>query len=119
MVLEGQMRMFGLDEDDERRERSDRYSERADKWVRDNHKAWLFICNEAVSYANQKRRFGIGELCEKVRWHMQATGDGEFKVNNTYRAYLARRLVKEHPQVEPYIEMRRSRADKGDICRTR
>lgn len=119
MVLEGQMRMFGYDEEDAQAEKADRYREKADEWVRDNHQAWLFICNEAVARAYQRRRFGIGELCEQVRWHMKAVGVDDFKINNSYRAYLARRLVKEHPQCADYIEMRRSRADKEGVCRTR
>ena len=103
-VLEGQMAMFGLD-------KADRYKAAADEWVRSNPEAWAYIRNEAVKRTYARKRFGIGELVEEVRWHMKAQGVDDFKVNNTHRAYLARRLVAEYPQCEPYIEMRKSRAD--------
>lgn len=91
--------------------KADRYKEKADEWVKKNPDAWAFIRNEAVRRTYEQKRFGIGELCEQVRWHMRANGVDSFKVNNNIRAVLARRLIDEYPPCEPYIEVRGSCVD--------
>ena len=91
--------------------KADEMKRKADEWVRRNQKAWLYIRNEAVRRTEQGKKFGIGELCEQVRWHMHAQGIDDFKVNNTYRAPLARRLIAEYPPCRPYIETRSSVCD--------
>ena len=92
-------------------EKADAMRKKADEWVRKNPDAWLFIRNEAVSRTDQRKRFGIGELCEQVRWDMYAQGIDSFKVNNTIRAALARRLIAEYPPCKDYIEIRSSVCD--------
>lgn len=101
---DGQMSLFATD-------KADDMKRKADEWVRKNPEAWMRIRCEAVRRTEQKRRFGIGELCEQVRWHMKADGVDDFKVNNTHRAALARRLIAEYPPCRPYIETRSSVCD--------
>lgn len=91
--------------------KGDRFKEEADKWIEKNPGAWEYLTNSAVISANAGRRFGIGALCEHVRWHMFAQGDRNFKLNNNHRAAFARRLIREHPEVEPYISTRGSVLD--------
>ena len=91
--------------------KADSMKRKADEWVMKNPEAWMRIRCEAVNRTEQKRRFGIGELCEQVRWHMHAEGVDDFKVNNTHRAALARRLIAEYPPCRPYIETRSSVCD--------
>lgn len=91
--------------------KADAMKRKADEWVAKNPDAWMRIRCEAVRRTEQKRRFGIGELCEQVRWHMHAEGVDDFKVNNTHRAALARRLIAEYPPCRPYIETRSSVCD--------
>ena len=99
-----QMAMFDIP-------KADRFKAEADEWVKKNPDAWWFIRSEAVKRTEQKRKFGIGELCEQVRWHMKAEGNTEFKVNNNHRAALARRLKAEYPPCGPYLETRSSVCD--------
>ena len=99
-----QMAMFDI-------AKADEMKRRADEWVRKNPDAWWRIRCEAVIRTEQGKRFGIGELCEQVRWHMHADGVDDFKVNNTHRAALARRLIAEYPPCKPYIETRSSVCD--------
>ena len=90
--------------------KGDRFKEEADRWIGANPDAWRYMTDQALLSANAGRRFGIGALCEHVRWHMFAQGDKNFKLNNNYRAAFARRLIREHPEVEPYIKTR------GSVC---
>ena len=83
----------------------------ADRWIENNPAAWNYMVSQAVKSANAGRRFGIGALCEHVRWHMFAKGDENFKLNNNYRAHFARRIIAEHPEVAPYISTRGSVLD--------
>lgn len=91
--------------------KGERFKAEADEWVRRNPDAWFFIRNEAVKRVAERKRFGIGELCEQVRWHMRANGDKDFKINNNHRAAFARRLVEEYPPCADYIKTRDSAVD--------
>lgn len=99
-----QMAMFDIP-------KADRFKEEADEWVRLNPEAWWYIRCEAVERTERGKRFGIGELCEQVRWHMRAQGNTAFKVNNNHRAALARRLIAEYPPCRDYIKTRSSICD--------
>lgn len=94
--------------------RGDEMMQQAREWTVRNREAWWAMCMEATRRAAEGRRFGIAELFEDARWNMRTEGrDGGFKCNNTLRAPLARLMVRQYPQVEPYIEMRKSKADMG------
>lgn len=101
---DGQLDLLGLS-------KGDMYKAKADEWVKKNPDAWAFMRNRAVEYTYQHRKFGIGDLCEEVRWHKRAEGVDSFKVNNNYRAPLARRLKEEYPPCAQYIETRESCVD--------
>lgn len=92
--------------------KGDRYRSEADAWIADNPEAWEYMTDQAVLSASNGRRFGIGALCEVVRWKMRnVEGRTGFKLNNNHRAAFARRLIREHPEVEPYITTRGSVLD--------
>lgn len=92
--------------------KGDRYRSEADAWIADNPDAWKYMTDQAVLSASNGRRFGIGALCEVVRWKMRnVEGRTGFKLNNNHRAAFARRLIREHPEVEPYITTRGSVLD--------
>lgn len=92
--------------------KGDRFREEADRWIEANPDAWSYMTRQALVSAGNGRRFGIKALCEVVRWQMRnVQGDTGFKLNNNHSAAFARRLVKEHPEVEPYLSMRGSVLD--------
>lgn len=93
-------------------DRADVFREQADAWIDENPEAWRFMTIQALKSAENRRRFGIGALCEVVRWEMRNVRGDEFKLNNSYRAAFARRLVREHPEIAPYITMRKSVLDR-------
>lgn len=91
--------------------KGERFRDEADRWIEANPRAWEYMKAQAGASAVAGRRFGIGSLCEHVRWHMFARGVTGFKLNNNHRAAFARRLVKEVPECEPYINVRHSVVD--------
>lgn len=59
-----------------------------------------------------RTRLGIAMLYERVRWFTTIETSGTFKVGNTWRAYYARKLMKEEPELAGFFETRKSKADK-------
>lgn len=83
------------------------YYQQTEDWINNNPQAYQLFKQFAEQMRQKQRRFGIGQLTERVRWEMSFTYDKkDFKVNNNYRAYIARRLIKEDPRLTSYIEMR-------------
>jgi hypothetical protein len=57
------------------------------------------------------RRYGIGMLCEDIRWHDPRVKRTEgYKINNNYRARYVRLIVAAHPEWEDFFEQRRLRS---------
>lgn len=58
------------------------------------------------------KRIGIGALTERVRWEIAiSTDDPEFKINNNFRPFYVRKLIRDHPEWADLFELRRSIAD--------
>lgn len=58
------------------------------------------------------QRVGIGALFEVARWRiMLATNDPTFKLNNSYRAFYARKLMLHNPDLSGMFQLRFSEAD--------
>ena len=56
--------------------------------------------------------YGIGSLYEVMRWHRALkTVDVDFKLNNNYRAYYARLLMQNVPELSGFFSLRVSKAD--------
>ena len=56
--------------------------------------------------------YGIASLFEVVRWHMIIeTTDEDFKLNNNYKPFYARLIMKEYPEFEEFFFIRKSEAD--------
>ncbi len=91
--------------------KGERFRNQADAWIERNPQAWEYMRNAARRSAAMHKRFGIQSLCEHVRWKMMLKGDTGFKLNNNYAAAFARRLIKEVPECEPYINPRHSVCD--------
>lgn len=63
-----------------------------------------------------RRRIGIAAIFERIRWHLSVeTAGDEFKLNNNYRAFYARKFVRDYPQYAEIFETRSSIAD-GSKC---
>jgi hypothetical protein len=59
-----------------------------------------------------RKHLGIGAVTERVRWETMVEGRGDsFKVNNNWRAFYARLLMEQEPELRGFFEVRRSKAD--------
>ena len=56
---------------------------------------------------------GIGVLWEVMRWHRSLVHDGaeDFKLNNNYRAWYARELMRREPELVNFFEIRGAEAE--------
>lgn len=85
---------------------------RAESWRKNNPKAWNHIVSRALKETMAKRKFGVQALIESARRKDFATNDGSrFTINNSFQPVFARMLIKEYPEMEPYIELRKSELD--------
>jgi len=81
----------------------------AAEWMRENPEIMQHFEKLALEAAARDKRFGIGALTEVVRWEINVRWQGEFKINNNHRAYIARELIRRHPHLERYVETRKVR----------
>lgn len=61
-------------------------------------------------------RYGIGAIVEAIRFDRSlAMGDDEsgFRVNNSVRSRLARRVMADHTDLDGFFELRRLRSDEA------
>lgn len=92
-----------------------RWRLKAEAWMEEHPEAMRLLESLALQSAGAGRPFGIGALTERVRWFFKVEkGDEAFKINNNYRAYIARELVRRHPDLEGLIEFR-STTDEAEL----
>jgi len=84
----------------------------------DFHRANPHIFHELVQVALEAKRAGyeqwsINGAFEVVRWNKQVKGEdphSEYKLNNSYRALYARKLMTEVPALAGFFQTRQRRA---------
>lgn len=83
--------------------------EKAVDWMdRHPHVVALFR-RFALQCLERKKKFGINLVREEVRWYcfFEYDDDEAYKFPNTHSPYIARRLLKETPELSEYMECRR------------
>ena len=79
------------------------------RWMEEHPDAVQLFETLAMQAVNRGRKFGMKALTERVRWEYMITRDeGTWKLNNNHTAYVARELVRRHPQLAEHIEFRRA-----------
>lgn len=59
-----------------------------------------------------RRKVGIATLYETARWHIAiATSDPDYKLNNNFRSFYARKIMREERDLHGLFDLRRSAAD--------
>lgn len=60
-----------------------------------------------------RERFGAREIWERMRWyiHVEIRGSPEFKLNDHFPPFYARKVMKEVPALKGFFELRVSVAD--------
>ena len=87
--------------------------QRFDKFQKENPKVYeeLLTLTEKA-YQQGRKKFGIQMLFEIIRWNrMIHTTDPEFKINNNYAAYYARKIMAEHPKYEGMFNVRKIKGE--------
>jgi len=88
------------------------YRAKAEAWIAKHPEVYALFERFALQAAAKGRRFGVKLLAERVRWEcfFQRDAEDTFKINNSLVAFIARRLVRDHPKLEKYIEFRKVRS---------
>lgn len=83
----------------------------AGKYMRQNPAIWQQFCKFTWELVNAGcTRFGVALIFERIRYETKLRGVGEgeeFKINNNYRPYFARRFMKENPEAGEVFELRK------------
>lgn len=99
--------MVMLFKDATRAERDKNLRSAAEEWIQKNPAVYKLFVYYALQMAEKRRRFGVALLAERVRWECHFVfNEGEYKINNNHKAYIARRLVEEHPHLKEFISFR-------------
>lgn len=81
---------------------------------RDNPQVYRTLVRLAREWISKtgRRKIGIGALTERARWELAIeTNDPEYRINNDYRAYLARLIMAENADLADVFDLRASEAD--------
>lgn len=83
----------------------------AEAWLRKNPEVYGLYERFAAEMAKTGRRFGVKLLTERVRWEcaVRTSGEDGFKINNNHTAYIARKLVTDHPELLTLLVFRETR----------
>ncbi|MEU5721585.1 hypothetical protein ABZ783_07160 [Micromonospora sp. NPDC047738] len=92
-------------------------AEKFEQFHADNPAVYATLCRLAREWVDRtgRRKIGIGALTERCRWEIAlATNDPEFKINNNHRAFYARLIMRDEPDLADLFELRKSMADEWD-----
>lgn len=87
---------------------------RFEQFHRDNPTVYLTLVRLAREWVQRtgRHKLGIATLFERARWEIAlATSDPDWKLNNTYRAYYARLIMRREPDLAGLFDLRTSEAD--------
>jgi hypothetical protein len=89
-------------------------AERFEQFHEDNPDVYRVLVRLAREWIARHgtRHLGIGQITEVARWEISmATSDPDFKLNNNYRAFYARLIMVENPDLAGVFDLRFSEAD--------
>lgn len=100
------------DRSSERVDRARRYRREAAEWMVENRPAYLAMENYALACVAAGVQFGGDHLAALVRGHDFTGAHGRpSKVNNNHIPFIVRKILCDHPEARPFIELRGSVAD--------
>lgn len=83
-----------------------------ERWQDTNGPLVDFIDRRARKHVECGTRFGMQSIIEDIRWYRPADSKGcDAAINNSWVSILTRLLIERMPEVEPFIERRRSKYD--------
>lgn len=95
-----------------RRRRGAEIEAMAADWMGSNPDAMRYIERRALEETAAGRRFSVRLLLEEARKRGFSDREGRgTKINNVIAPAVARALIREHPEVRPFVKLRRSMVD--------
>jgi hypothetical protein len=85
-----------------------------DRFHGDNPRVYEVLVRLAREWVGRfgSHKLGIATLYERARWEISlATNDADFKLNNNFRAYYARLIMAQEPDLAGLFDLRASKAD--------
>lgn len=83
------------------------------EWITKHPDVFRLFEQFAEQKAAKGLMFGAKELAERVRWEASFDYDEHFKICNSFISYIARELVRRHPDYAKFMRFRRTKYDKG------
>ena len=83
--------------------------EEFEKWHRENPGVYRLFEKFALTMSAMGKPFGAKFLAERVRWECYISARDDYAVNNNLTAYIARRLVQDHPELWQFLRFRRTK----------
>ena len=87
------------------------------EWHADNPHVYAFYKYFTFQAIKSGRpHYSSDAICHRIRWHTEIETTGEdWKMNNNYAAFYARKFMADYPQHKGFFRTRKSVADpKGD-----
>lgn len=83
----------------------------ASRWIAENAERYDAICVKAAERHRAGHAVNVSMLAEWLRLDVHGVRDriDGYKLNNNHRAYIARRMVADHPELEPCFRFRETR----------
>ena len=82
---------------------------KAEVWIAENPRVMDLYRQFAKELLAMKRKFNVSLLTERVRWECMLSFDEDFKISNNHRAYIARKLTEEMPELKAIFKFRETR----------
>lgn len=87
------------------------YAAQAEAWRAAHPEGYALFVRFARERAARGLHFGAKAIAERVRWEHAETlerQDADFALNNNLVAWIIRLVVRDAPEVRPFVEMRRA-----------
>lgn len=82
----------------------------AERWISANTARYHLMCGKALSRLDAGQSVNIQMLAEWARLEVEGKKDRDgFKLNNNHTAYIARRMVADHPRLATAFRFRETR----------
>ncbi len=90
----------------------DKTESRFGEFIEKHPEIYRAYCNLALSRIRRGLNVGSKAIWEVLRWNTPLREDGsEFKLNNIFTPYMARKFQKDFPEYADRIKTRRAKAD--------
>lgn len=82
---------------------------KTEKWLAKNPNIYELYRKFAWELLKKGKSFNISLITERIRWECYFEYNTEFKISNDYRAYIARKLCQDIPQLKDVFKFKKTR----------